>query len=110
MTKLLLPVLILLILISNSFSQEDLGEIEVIGISPLPGIEIDRNRVPNSNQTIKSKDLETSFSTTFVDIMGKNYQEYQLKMYKIAHSKKMLIIEDLLPLRYLENLKGWQYI
>ena len=79
MTKLLLPFLIFLILINRSFSQEDLGEIEVIGISPLPGIEIDRNRVPNSNQTIKNKDLETSFSTTFVDIMGQKLSGVTIK-------------------------------
>lgn len=79
MNMLLLPFLIFLILINRSFSQEDLGEIEVIGISPLPGIEIDRNRVPNSNQTIKNKDLETSFSTTFVDIMGQKLSGVTIK-------------------------------
>ena len=45
----------------------------------MPGIEIDRNRVPNSNQTIKNKDLETSFSTTFVDIMGQKLSGVTIK-------------------------------
>ena len=32
----------------KSYSQEQIDDIEVIGISPLPGIEIDRNKVPNA--------------------------------------------------------------
>ena len=72
MTKLLLPILLLLMLINRSFSQEDLGEIEVIGISPLPGIEIDRNRVPNSNQTIKNKSLEKKSLKVLVENQMKN--------------------------------------
>ena len=79
MTKLLLSILILLMLINRSFSQEDLGEIEVIGISPLPGIEIDRNRIPNSSQSLKGTEITESLSSTFADIMGEKLSGVTVK-------------------------------
>ena len=66
----LLTIIINFIIINNTVAQEDLGEIEVIGISPLPGIEIERNRIPNTSQSLKSQDIATSLSSTFADLMG----------------------------------------
>ena len=66
----ILTIIINFIIINNTVAQEDLGEIEVIGISPLPGIEIERNRIPNTSQSLKSQDIATSLSSTFADLMG----------------------------------------
>ena len=42
--KLSIFILVLLAINIKAFSQEQIDDIEVIGISPLPGIEIDRNK------------------------------------------------------------------
>ena len=39
-------------------AQEDLGTIEIIGTSPVPGTGIDRNRLPNSTQSISIDDID----------------------------------------------------
>ena len=75
----ILALLLILILIKNAFTQEAIEEIEVIGISPLPGIEIDRNRIPNSNQSIKTEDIENSTSTTFADLLGEKLSGVTVK-------------------------------
>ena len=51
-------------------AQEDLGTIEIIGTSPVPGTGIDRNRVPNSTQSISIDDIDNLESNTFTDLMG----------------------------------------
>ena len=53
-----------------SFAQDDLGTIDVIGISPLPGSAIDRNRIPYNSQTLDSDDITSSQSRTFTDIIN----------------------------------------
>ena len=60
-------------------SQEELGDIEVIGISPLPGIEIDRNKVPNANQSLREVDMDNSTSTTIVDLLGEKLTGVTIK-------------------------------
>ena len=44
----------------KAYSQEQIDDIEVIGISPLPGIEIDRNKVPNASQSLKETEMNNS--------------------------------------------------
>ena len=53
--------------------------IEIIGISPLPGIEIDRNRIPNSSQSLKGTEITESLSSTFADIMGEKLSGVTVK-------------------------------
>ena len=78
--KIILLVIIINIIISiNTSAQEDLGEIEVIGISPLPGIEIDRNRIPNTSQSLSKDDISTSLSSTFADLMGEKLSGVTVK-------------------------------
>ena len=51
--RFLLVVILAILLITNlTKSQEDLGTIEIIGTSPIPGTGIDKNRVPNSTQSL----------------------------------------------------------
>ncbi len=78
MIKVLTSLLILIVL-KNLYAQEVLDEIEVIGISPLPGIEIDRNKVPNANQRLQEDDLDNSTSTTIVDILGEKLTGVTIK-------------------------------
>jgi len=75
----LIIILLNILFIKVLLAQEILEEIEVIGISPLPGIEIDRNRIPNSNQSIKKEDIENSTSTTFADLLGEKLSGVTVK-------------------------------
>ena len=68
--KFITIVLLALFNINIAKSQEDLGTIEIIGASPIPGIGIDRNKVPNSTQSININDIENLKSNTFTDLMG----------------------------------------
>ena len=80
MNKMLKILFTILIIINfNANAQEYLGEIEVIGISPLPGIEIDRNRIPNTSQSLKSEEILESVSSTFADIMGEKLSGVTVK-------------------------------
>ena len=63
----------------KSYSQEQIDDIEVIGISPLPGIEIDRNKVPNASQSLKETDMNNSTATTIVDLLGEKLTGVTIK-------------------------------
>ena len=52
------------------FSQEDLGSVDAIGISPLPGILIDKNNFSNTTQSINEFDIKNSLSKSMVEIMN----------------------------------------
>ncbi len=70
------------LLISNVLSQdkiESLESIEVIGVSPLPGLLIDKDLVPNSTQTLKEQTLKYSLSKSFVDTMGEELNGVSVK-------------------------------
>ena len=63
----------------KAYSQEQIDDIEVIGISPLPGIEIDRNKVPNASQSLKEIDMNNSTATTIVDLLGEKLTGVTIK-------------------------------
>ena len=46
---------IFLYLIFSFHAEEELGTIEVIGVSPLPGILIEKNKYPSTSQSINEK-------------------------------------------------------
>lgn len=50
-------------------AQETLQTIEVVGVSPVPGGEIDREKVPSNVQTITAPDLDVTKSTNLLDGM-----------------------------------------
>ena len=77
-TKLII-LLIFFGLTIKSYSQEQIDDIEVIGISPLPGIEIDRNKVPNASQSLKETDMNNSTATTIVDLLGEKLTGVTIK-------------------------------
>lgn len=82
MTKILNYILTLsfILIISNKvLSQEKLDDIEIIGISPLPGIEIDRNRIPNSSQRVGEIEINNSTSPTFADLLGQKLSGVTVK-------------------------------
>ena len=82
MTKILNYILTLsfILIISNKvLSQEKLDDIEIIGISPLPGIEIDRNRIPNSSQRVSEIEINSSTSPTFADLLGQKLSGVTVK-------------------------------
>ncbi|MAW58627.1 MAG: TonB-dependent receptor, partial [Alphaproteobacteria bacterium] len=77
--KSILSMTLLLSFAKNAFSQEKIDDIEVIGISPLPGIEIDRNKIPNSSQSLRETDLDSSTGTTIVDLLGEKLTGVTIK-------------------------------
>ena len=77
---LILKIFIFCISIINiSYAQEVLDEIEIIGISPLPGIEIDRNRIPNSSQSINVEEINKSTAFSFSDLLGEKLSGITVK-------------------------------
>ena len=60
------------LIFSFAASEEKLGTVEVIGISPLPGIFIEKKNHPSSSQSINETDIQKSLSKTLVDIMNEN--------------------------------------
>ena len=77
--KSILSMILLLSFAKNAFSQEKIDDIEVIGISPLPGIEIDRNKIPNASQSLREIDLDSSTGTTIVDLLGEKLTGVTIK-------------------------------
>ena len=77
--KFIIIVLLALFNINISKSQEDLGTIEIIGTSPIPGTGIDRNKVPNSTQSIDIKDIENLKANSFADLMGEKLSGITVK-------------------------------
>ncbi len=49
----------------NLNAQEDLGTVDVIGTSPLPGILIDRKDVPNTSQKITENSNSREFDKNY---------------------------------------------
>ena len=41
-----------------AFSEEKLGTVEVIGLSPLPGILIEKDKHPSTSQSINENDIK----------------------------------------------------
>jgi iron complex outermembrane receptor protein len=52
-----------------ALAQETLQTIEVVGVSPVPGGEIDINKVPSNVQTMGATDLDVTKSTNLLDGM-----------------------------------------
>ena len=98
--KLIILFFIFLGITTKAFSQEQIDDIEVIGISPLPGIEIDRNKVPNASQSLKETEMNNSTATTIVDLLGEKLTGVTIKDVQNSPFQKTLIIGDLLPRHY----------
>ncbi len=60
-------------------AQEDLGTIDVIGTSPLPGILIDRKDVPQSSQKITESQIQENLTKTITDLMNENFSGISVK-------------------------------
>ena len=45
-----------------SYAEEELGTIEVIGVSPLPGILIEKEKYPNTSQSIDEEKIKKNLS------------------------------------------------
>ncbi len=68
------------ILIFNfCYAEENLGTIEVIGISPLPGIFIEKEKYPNTSQSIDENEIKKNLSKSLVDIMNENLSGVTVK-------------------------------
>ena len=48
-------------------AQQTLQTIEVVGVSPVPGAEIDRNKVPSSVETVTAKDIDHTRAPSLLD-------------------------------------------
>ncbi len=66
---------------SNYFAycEEDLGSIEVIGISPLPGILLDKDDYPHTSQSLDNNTIKKSLSKTLADLMNENLAGVSVK-------------------------------
>ncbi len=62
-----------------AFSQEDLGSVEVIGTSPLPGILIDKADFPNTTQSITKSNISSNLSKSIVELMNENLSGITVK-------------------------------
>ena len=60
-------------------AQEDLGTVDVIGTSPLPGILIDRKDVPNTSQKITETQIQENLTKTITDLMNENFSGISVK-------------------------------
>ena len=60
-------------------AQENLGSIDVIGASPLPGILIDRKDVPHTSQKITGIDIKQNLSKSITDLMNENLSGISVK-------------------------------
>ena len=77
----MIKVLILLSYLLHFFSsaKEDLGTIEVIGISPLPGISIEKQKYPGTSQSISEATIKKNLSKTLVDLMNEEFSGLTIK-------------------------------
>ena len=60
-------------------AQEDLGTVDVIGTSPLPGILIDRKDVPHTSQKITETQIQENLTKTITDLMNENFSGISVK-------------------------------
>ena len=54
---------------SAAVAQNELGPIDVIGVTPMPGTGIERDRVPTSVQTLESEEFDTLSPRNLTDLM-----------------------------------------
>ncbi len=72
--------LILLFIFTRLTSaEENLGTMEVIGVSPLPGILIDKKTYPSSSQSLREEEVSSSLSKSIVDIMNEKLSGVTVK-------------------------------
>ena len=62
-----------------AFSKDDLGTVDVIGSTPIPGIMIDKKNIPNTTQNLRSEDIKTNLSKSVVDLMNENFSGLTVK-------------------------------
>ena len=60
-------------------AQEDLGTVDVIGTSPLPGILIDRKDVPHTSQKITETQIQENLTKSITDLMNENFSGISVK-------------------------------
>ena len=71
--------LFLYLIFSFTTAEEELGTIEVIGVSPLPGILIEKNKYPSTSQSINEKIIKQNLSKTLADIMNESLSGVTVK-------------------------------
>ena len=54
-------------------AQENLGTVDVIGTSPLPGILIDRKDVPHTSQKITETQIQENLTKSITDLINENF-------------------------------------
>ena len=81
---------------SLAISEEKLGTVEVIGISPLPGILIEKNKHPSSSQSINQNEIKKNLAKTLADLMNENLSGVTVKDVQNGSFQKTLITEVLL--------------
>ena len=72
-------ILFIYFIYSLAISEEKLGTVEVIGISPLPGILIEKNKHPSSSQSINQNEIKKNLAKTLADIMNENLSGVTVK-------------------------------
>ena len=72
-----------LLFLSQLIAEEELGTVDVIGSSPLPGIMIDRKNVPNTTQKINESDIKENLTKTITDLMNENFSTKIYHFYTI---------------------------
>src|SRR3984957_10091710 len=49
---------------------QNLNEIVVIGVTPVPGFKVDKDKIPGSIQTLRSSDLTRNGAASVLDALG----------------------------------------
>ncbi len=63
----------------ESITQEKLGTVEAVSSSPLPGILIDKEDIPNTSQTISESEIKYNLSKSITDLMNENLSGLSVK-------------------------------
>ncbi len=66
-------------ILSLVYTEENLGRVEVIGTSPLPGIMVEKDKHPSTSQSIGENKIKKNLSKSLVDLMNENFSGLTVK-------------------------------
>ncbi len=75
----LLSIILFFFISAFSYAQENLGSVNVIRTSPLPGILIDQADFPNTSQSISESSIKNKLSKSMVELMNENLSGVTIK-------------------------------
>ena len=77
--KTVIFIIFFIVLSAYSYAQSSIGEIEVIGSSPVPGLLIEKKKLPNTIQSIKNDKIKENLTKSITDLMNENLSGLSVK-------------------------------